>query len=165
MRHTVKGNLASGSEKERRQGPCRSLTQSIFYVLPIADHDELISILRSAHQCLWTMALSISSHIEFEILHPTPLSSINSSYMYIQFNIPLLVSNPPWACSRLPHILSLSLISSNHFPFLLFPQKLAPFLAYLLNSLPISLHYGNSTFITISQLPIPQILFHTKDCQ
>lgn len=100
-----------------------------------------------------------------EILHPTPLSSINSSHMYIQFKIPLLVFNPLWTSSRLLHILSLSLISSNHLPLLFFPQQLVPFLSYLLNSLPISLHPGNSSFITIPQLPIPQILFHTKDFQ
>lgn len=99
-----------------------------------------------------------------EILHPIPPSSINSSQMYIQFKIPLLVFNPPWTCSRLLHILSLSLTSSNHLP-LLFSQKLVPFLSNLLNSLLISLCPDNSLFITISQLPILQISFHTKAFQ
>lgn len=151
-------------KKKKRKGPPQRLMQ---YSTPSQSHTMMRSCLYSGQRInacgQWPCPFP---HIyDSEILYPTPLSSINSSYMYIQFKIPLLVFNPPWTCSRLLHILSLLLISSNHFPLLLFPQKLVPFLSYLLNSLPISLHPGNSPFITISHLFFPQILFHTKDFQ
>lgn len=158
------GDLASGSEKQTRgEGPQWRLTQ---YSMPSQSYrDDLIPLLRSVHQCCGRWPCPFPHIYSSEILHPTPLSSINSSHMYIQFKIPLLVFNPPWTCSSLLHILSLSLISSNHPPLLLLPQTLVPCLSYLLDSLPISLPPGNSPFITMPQLPIPRILFHTKDFQ
>lgn len=160
MKHIVKGDFANGWGKQRgREGPHRRLMQ---YSMPFQSCTTMSSFLSSG-QCIsacgqWPCPFP---HIyNSEMLHPTPLSSINSSHMYIQFKIPLLGFNPPWTRSSLFHILSLLLISSNHLPLLLLPRKLVPFVvSYLLNSFPMS------PFVTISQLPIPQILFHTKDFQ
>lgn len=139
MKHIVKGDLASGSEKWRgREGRHRRLMHDS---TPSRSCIMMSSFLYSG-QCIdacgqWPCPFP---HIyNSEMLHPTSLSSINSSQRHVQFRIPLLGFNPPWTHSSLLHILSLSPVSSNHFPLLLFPQKLIPFLSYLLRSFPISL--------------------------
>lgn len=160
----VKGDLSNDSEKGRRR---KAAHQRLMQYSTPSQSCKAMSSFLSSGPCInacgqWPCPFP--PIYKSEILLPIPPSSINSSQMYIQFKIPLLVFNPPWTCSRLLHILSLSLTSSNHLP-LLFSQKLVPFLSNILNSLPISLCPDNSLFITISQLPIPQISFHTKAFQ
>lgn len=79
-----------GAEGQALQG---GLTQS-------SSHPTLAKMSSFCYsgQCItacgqWPCPLPQSNNSE--ILHPTPLSSINSSRMYIQFKIPLLVRNPP----------------------------------------------------------------------
>lgn len=60
-----------------------------------------------------------------EILHPIPLSSINSSHVHIQFKIPPLVFNPPWTSAVYPTSRPPSDLSS-HLPLLLFHRNLLP---------------------------------------
>ena len=140
MKHIVKSDFASGWEKQcGRGGPHWRLMQ---FSMPSRSCTMMSSSLYSG-QCInacgqWPCPFP---HIyNSEMLHPTPLSSINCFHMHIQFKIPLLGFNPPWTHSRLLHILSLWLISSNHLPLLPLPQKFVPFLPYLLNSFPISFH-------------------------
>lgn len=157
----VKGDLADDSEKGRRRtGAHQRLMQ---YSTP-SQSCKVMSSFLSSGPCInacgqWPCPFP--PIYKSEILHPIPPSSINSSQMYIQFKIPLLVFNPPWTCSRLLHILSLSLTSSNHLP-LLFSQKLVPFLSNLLNSLLISLGPDNSLFITFLSYQPPKYHFTQK---
>ena len=58
-----------------------------------------------------------------EIRHPTPVSSINSSHMDIQFKIPLLLSILH-GLQQSTHILQLPSVSSKPLSSAAFPQKL-----------------------------------------
>lgn len=121
MKHIVKSDFASGWEKQcGREGPHWRLMQ---FSMSSRSCTMMSSSLYSG-QCInacgqWPCPFP---HIyNSEMLHPTPLSSINCSHKHIQFKIPLLGFNPPRTHSRLLHILSLWLISSNHLPLLLLP--------------------------------------------
>lgn len=122
INRNVKGDLANDPEKgRRRKGAHQRLMQ---YPTPSPSCKGMSSCLSSG-PCIdacgqWPCPFP--PIYNSEILHPIPPSSINSSHMSIQFKIPLLVFNPPWTCSRLLHILSLSLISSNHLPLLFFTE-------------------------------------------
>lgn len=100
-----------------------------------------------------------------EILHPTPLSSINSSRVHIQFKIPLLVRNPPWTPAVYPTSFCSLQSLQNHLPLLLFHKNLLLFCPVFWSvsqsvSILVFLHW-----ITIFQSPTPKGLFSTKASQ